>query len=513
MAVDLADLTQKVHDQIAGLYAQGGPAALGILTVAFEPLGIPVPPSSFQAHPTDPAPIPVLAVRRVSTLTNQVPAIRNGTYFRTQFQIDEFYQYLLNALQPSPGAEGSSGPLFALLAQAKQLYEEGHIADVLNVADKIYPTNAEPEDWYLPGPDDSWTSFRFTSDAPRTIFDSTAGTSTLRGTFSFDFDQGAESQGGDVFWEQFTASTRALVPKGTARLADLGAANFDQLGPDQLMSAPFTTTPISGNEDATDRLQVGRVFAVFTNGGRYSKVQVLNRYQQPGGFYMLQFHWVTYVPVAAPAPAAPHRTLMLRTFNGAPPLEAAAKPQWSWTLNTAAAAPAPPVEAAPTAAPVPIARAALMREMVVSNPNFAFAQPVQVAADARTEADSLELSFELRAVTLDRPWMSLGILADRNWFVPGYRASEFGTQLLPAIPVTMLVARNVVVKAAGSPDDSPVRALGFGPFSLANRQATLLPSPPGRTAATLSAPTPQIIGWVAQPLNGIAPTGDPALAS
>jgi len=67
-----------------------------------------------------------------------------------------------------------------------------------------------------------------------------------------------------------------------------------------------------------------------------------------------------------------------------------------------------------------------------------------------------------------------------------------------------------VVKITGSSGEAAMNAVGFGPFSLANRQATVQAAA-GASESTLSAPTPQIIGWVVQPLKGIAPVADPAL--
>jgi hypothetical protein len=49
-------------------------------------------------------------------------------------------------------------------------------------------------------------------------------------------------------------TARALVPRGSARLAPLGTVEFDQIGPEQLVAAPFSTDPISGSDDDTDRL-------------------------------------------------------------------------------------------------------------------------------------------------------------------------------------------------------------------------------------------------------------------
>jgi len=529
MPVDLADLTQKVQDQIRALYAQAGSSALGAPEVTFEPLGIAVPPSSFQREPTDPGPIPAIARSRVSALANQVPSISDGVYFRTEFQIDEFYSYIINGLRSTAGA--TTGPLATMLMHARQLFEEGDIPDVLNASDSIYPTDAEPADWYLPGTAGAWTTFRFTSEqsgpspGTNTGFDGVERSATLRGTFSFDFDRGIESAAGDVFWEQFTATTRALVPKAEARLADLGTADFDGITPQQVMAAPFATTPISGSDDGTDRLQVGRVFAVLTNGGRYVKVQVQKRYQVPNSFYMLEFRYIGCGPAAAPG-AHVRPTVMLRRMAADAPAESVEKRKWAWTLATApapvgtpavapaiapaaapadapadapavapAAAPAAAPAVAPAAmagpgavvmmaraAPLPTIRAARMRELFVRNARFDFARPIHVEAEAEAKPDGLELSFELRAVSLHRPWLSLGILADRQWFIPGYRAREFGKKLLPAIPVTMLVVRNVVVRVTGSSNEAAMNAVGFGPFSLANREASV------RTVAERSSP-------------------------
>jgi hypothetical protein len=125
------------------------------------------------------------------------------------------------------------------------------------------------------------------------------GTAVIRGTFSFDFDSGTESLGGDVFWEQFTATTRAMVPKGNAKLANLGMISFDAVTPAQLPGLAYGTAPLSGSDDATDKLTINDVFAVRTNGGNFTKVQVLKKVQPPNSVYLLTVRWVTYRPGAA----------------------------------------------------------------------------------------------------------------------------------------------------------------------------------------------------------------------
>jgi hypothetical protein len=113
----------------------------------------------------------------------------------------------------------------------------------------------------------------------------------LKGTWSFDFDTGNESAAGadaDVFWEQETAVARRMAPQNGAKIINLGAVNFATLTAANLQSLPYTTTPIIGNDDATNRLTVNDVFAVQTTKGNYAKVQVL------AYGYDLTIKWVTY---------------------------------------------------------------------------------------------------------------------------------------------------------------------------------------------------------------------------
>src|SRR5215469_10015262 len=122
-----------------------------------------------------------------------------------------------------------------------------------------------------------------------------SGTATLKGTFSFDFDTGAESVPGDplappfdVFWEQQTAVLRQMVAISPAQIVNLGVVDFNSITADTLASLTYSTTPIDGNNDATNRLAAGDVFAVRTNQGNYAKVQVVSY------GYNLQIQWVTY---------------------------------------------------------------------------------------------------------------------------------------------------------------------------------------------------------------------------
>jgi hypothetical protein len=114
---------------------------------------------------------------------------------------------------------------------------------------------------------------------------------TLQGTWSFNFDTGAQvSSWGDVFWDQHTATVRSLDPQNLARIANLGQRDYASLSYAELMTLPYGTTPINGNNDSSNQLGNGDVFAVRTDAGNIAKVQVVTY------GYDLQIQWTTLAP-------------------------------------------------------------------------------------------------------------------------------------------------------------------------------------------------------------------------
>jgi hypothetical protein len=116
-----------------------------------------------------------------------------------------------------------------------------------------------------------------------------SGMAVLKGTWTFNFDTGV--QGGpspDVWWDQQTTVLRQMVAQGNARIANIGVTNFNSVTADVLQTLPYSTAPINGNNNSSNRLVPGDVFAVFTNQGNFAKVEVL----QYG--YNLSIQWTTY---------------------------------------------------------------------------------------------------------------------------------------------------------------------------------------------------------------------------
>ena len=118
-----------------------------------------------------------------------------------------------------------------------------------------------------------------------------SASTVLKGTFLFDFDSGIQSgpsPNTDVFWEQETTVLRRMTPENSAQIVNLGAVDFNSINAAYLQTLSYSTTPIPGNNDATNQLTANDVFAVRTTSGNYAKVQVITY------GYDLTIRWITY---------------------------------------------------------------------------------------------------------------------------------------------------------------------------------------------------------------------------
>ena len=127
------------------------------------------------------------------------------------------------------------------------------------------------------------------------------GTIVITGTWIFDCEAGTlggAGGAGDIWWEQIDTVRRQMTPRNGARSSNLGLVDFNAITAVQLQNLPYSTTPIPGNNDASNRLVVGDVFAVLTNAGNFAKFKVLSY------GYDLKVQWATYK--LGPAPSARH---------------------------------------------------------------------------------------------------------------------------------------------------------------------------------------------------------------
>lgn len=107
-----------------------------------------------------------------------------------------------------------------------------------------------------------------------------AASVTHKGTWYVDLDTGAVNvnASGDIWWNQQTAVKRRMAPVNGAQLAYLGVmtpAAFNALTATDLQALSYGSTEIVGDDNASNQLVAGAVFAVRTNAGNVSKVRVL----------------------------------------------------------------------------------------------------------------------------------------------------------------------------------------------------------------------------------------------
>ena len=133
-----------------------------------------------------------------------------------------------------------------------------------------------------------------------------SGTWTLQGTYSFDFDAGVQNTAlnqpsMDVFWEQYTSTTRGLQAINGAGIYNLGTStNFANLTFADLQGLTYGSGAIDGS-DASNQLVQGDVFAVKTNAGNYAKVLVTGPFGAANG-YGLPIQWQTLSPAVSEVP-------------------------------------------------------------------------------------------------------------------------------------------------------------------------------------------------------------------
>jgi len=129
-----------------------------------------------------------------------------------------------------------------------------------------------------------------------------SGTVTIAGTFTFDFDAGVVtgslSAPSDIFWEQFTVTTRAVVPVSGATVINLGVVAYGSLDLAALSVLPYGLAGISGS-DVGSLLVPGDVFAVKTDMGNYAKVRVTGPFDASMN-NGLPIEWETLAPVPEP---------------------------------------------------------------------------------------------------------------------------------------------------------------------------------------------------------------------
>lgn len=216
-------------------------------------------------------------------------------------------------------------------------------------------------------------------------------------------------------------------------------------------------------------------------------------------------------PVAIRSMLADSMVTRSTRFVAAPPSAARAVEEAAHPVMTSTMMARPMIMTRPNPATLPahVVSATFVRSDVMM---LHVAELSQQSVPQAVTAKKLKLSFDYCLVRATRPWLSTGLLASRNWYVPHTKAGEFasgtgiGSGSFEVMPTAALVVKKLVIEADWSSDETAVleKLDKFGPFSLVGRSVSTEKN-------SLRCDGMQIVGWVFEPMPCLPPTSDPAL--
>jgi hypothetical protein len=122
--------------------------------------------------------------------------------------------------------------------------------------------------------------------------------------------------------------------------------------------------------------------------------------------------------------------------------------------------------------------------------------------------DGFSVSFQFCRVNIDRPWLKLALLNNKNWYMYNTVSGEYSTGradensgIFPLLPISFIVIRNLKITANWSNDDKTMfnNSISFGPFDLSEGKMQ---------QNTLEVKGMQVIAWVSK-LTPVLPPSQP----
>jgi hypothetical protein len=242
------------------------------------------------ATPT-PAPIPITKCSQVSGFST-AGTISTGSHFSEvsfhsntvgfvaqKFETNNYQFEIINACTKSTTASA-----------IRAYYASGlPTTGFLHISTFPYHGNAssacgDPYCWYKDGSHPSFQARRYVSLENVTVHGSVVSYSlrlsiapivrtgvVIQGTYHYDFDLVSNT---DVWWEQVTSTERKMAPENGATIANIGVTNFTNVTVAQLKGKSYSSSALDGNNDSSNQLVNGDVWAVHTDLGSYVKVVV-----------------------------------------------------------------------------------------------------------------------------------------------------------------------------------------------------------------------------------------------
>ena len=116
-----------------------------------------------------------------------------------------------------------------------------------------------------------------------------SGRLIVRATYTYDLDGGTEtSAGADFQWRQDTKVVRSITPMNGAAFFVVGPKEFESIRWSDMEHFPYSSSPIDGSANGSNRIPAGTVVAYKTSEGHLGKF-IIDEYG-----YNLAIRWRTY---------------------------------------------------------------------------------------------------------------------------------------------------------------------------------------------------------------------------
>lgn len=120
--------------------------------------------------------------------------------------------------------------------------------------------------------------------------------------------------------------------------------------------------------------------------------------------------------------------------------------------------------------------------------------------------NGFSISFKFCRVNISRPWLKLGLLNTKNWYMFGTNIGEYSTGdavnnpgMFPFLPNSFIVISNLKISANWSQEDKTnfSNSTSFGPFDIRNSSFS---------QNTIEAKGMQVIGWISKLMPILPPS-------
>ena len=460
MSSPITDLMQQVHDYFLSLYQTKNSVVNSETFLSFDsgaspPISIANFRQPGQADFSD-----TLATEEFSQLVNQVPQLSANRFTPNGNQVEEQYEMLVMGGMSESPTENDQVFFGRMRDQAEERLKNSKIGRARIGAPPIpyCQSFASPSNWYRPDATSNWTSYSVTiaeqsktTEQTKPIF-----RSAVQSAIALDINQPWALK---VLPQELTAVLKQ--PEILDRIA------VQDVAP-QIDRTLNKAAPIRFKREML--LQ-----SVEVNS------DLLQSIRQPA---VLQINQLSQKIASVLSKAALERNFDDRIMT--PRIKAVVKQ---------------PV-ATPIATPI------LDRSTLVGR-NWQLQElvNVQILAQSLTEtikSSQISVSFDYCWVNIDRRWFYNPYLQTHNWYIPGFQAGESTAKAFPAIPIAVLLVRNLRIQSNWQAQElqSVQNSMALGPFSLVGRSIE-------QGTGAIVQPGMQVMAWACQIMPSLPPSRSP----